>query len=67
MKIGDKVKILEYHFENKRYANYTIIEIYKKKYYNLYLVENCKTKIRTTFTDFDLKQKYRGIRKVEVL
>lgn len=59
MKIGDTFEILEYCFENSYYAEYRVVGITKKKiykrYYNMYLCENMKTRVKTTITDIDLK------------
>lgn len=52
-KIGDIVKLNEYRKGENRKRDYVIINIYKKKGYNMYLCENVKTKIKSTFTDFD--------------
>ena len=55
MKIGDRVKILERHYQDKRYALYEIIDIYNKGMYDMYLCKNLKSGCKTTFTDKDLK------------
>lgn len=67
-KIGDRVKILEYVYQNKEYINYKIIDILDKGSYNMYLCES-KKGFKTTFTDKDLLQKeqcYNGSRKYVV-
>ena len=67
-KIGDKVKILEYIYQNKQYINYKIIDVLDKGSYNMYLCES-KKGFKTTFTDKDLLQKeqcYNGSRKYVV-
>lgn len=64
-KIGDRVKILEYVYQNKEYINYKIIDVLDKGSYNMYLCES-KKGFKTTFTDKDLLQKeqcYNGSRK----
>ena len=57
MKVGDKVKLLEGHYRFNKYGNYIIIQIIKKKYYNLYLCQNLNYNYKTTFTDLDLYDK----------
>ena len=52
-KIGDRVKILEYVYQNKEYINYKIIDVLDKGSYNMYLCES-KKRFKTTFTDKDL-------------
>ena len=67
-KIGDRVKILEYVYQNKEYINYKIIDVLDKGSYNMYLCES-KKGFKTTFTDKDLLQKeqcYKGSRKYVV-
>lgn len=57
MEVGDIVKILDEHYQNKRYNKYIIIQILNKKLYNMYLCKNIKTGYKITFTDMDLNFK----------
>lgn len=56
MKIGDKVKILEIAESRKRYVVCEIIQIIKKKGYNLYLCKNIKSGCKITFTDKEINE-----------
>lgn len=58
MKIGDIVNILDTTTPNKKYLKCEIIQILDKKYYNMYLCENIKTKQKVTFTDMDMNLHY---------
>jgi hypothetical protein len=58
MQIGDIVKILDVATPKKKYILCTIIDICKKKSYNMYICEAIKTKSRMTFTDMDLNLRY---------
>lgn len=54
MEIGEVVNILDVSVPNKKYIKCKIIEIYKKRYHNMYLCENIRNKQKITFTDMDI-------------
>lgn len=56
LKIGDKIEILEMVHFNSRYVKAEIIDIIKKRGYNLYLCKNIRTGCKITFTDKELNE-----------
>lgn len=53
MKIGDKLKVLEKHYQHNRYVIYEIIDIIDKGLYNMYLCRNLTSGCKSVFTDKD--------------
>lgn len=56
LKIGDKIDVLEMLQYNTRYVKVEIIDIIKKKGYNLYLCKNIKSGCKITFTDKEINE-----------
>ena len=56
LKIGDKIDVLEMLQYNSRYVKVEIIDIIKKKGYNLYLCKNIKSGCKITFTDKEINE-----------
>lgn len=53
IEIGDKYRVLVTHEHEKFYIKCTVVAIYKKKFYNMYLCESVKG-LKTTFNDYDV-------------